>query len=170
MTTRPTRPRRLRYGVQRRRQGHCSMATRHNIVVSSSGDILQGSNQSIPIMQSPDHVRKPAKSSIIPRLCVVQGDLQRSLARHSAPERCCTTTTLGIQTPTHPERASGLRNCILRAVPRCISQSRNPAMLPTSVIGLEIERLRITCASRAASFAASAGRRATRQASLEGDT
>lgn len=45
------------------------------------------------------HVRARESRSCLECRCVVQGDLQRSLARHSQPERCCTTT---IQTPNHP--------------------------------------------------------------------
>lgn len=71
-----------------------------------------------PSEQLLQHVRARETRSCLEGKCVVQGDLQRSLARHSQPKRCCTTT---IQTPNHPERASGLRNTILRAVPRCIS-------------------------------------------------
>jgi hypothetical protein len=137
-------PRRLRYGVHNIRQGHCCMATRHTAVKVFWRQISR--KQSIPTMQSLDHVREPAKPSIIPRVCVVQGDLQRSLARHSAPERCCTKA---IQTSTHPERASGLRNCILRVVPRCISQSPNPANVRHCHHEL----------TRAASFAAGCARR-----------
>lgn len=121
-TKRMNCPHRMRHGVHKRRQDHCSIATRHNVVIFFRRK-SQGSHQYSSFNRSTTCVslHSPQSYREYALFRGIYSAALRSTRRPSAAPAGCATA---IQTPTPPERESGLRNCILRAVPRCTSQSR----------------------------------------------